>query len=260
MGLKLKVAAFARQLTGGAIRRKRLPAEFGRALINVTTRSDIRLLLPGFHRSSADLLQVAAAYVRPGDCVWDLGSNLGIFSLCAAWKAGPSGNVLSVEADPFYVELQQKTIRSLPPGYASIFPLCAAVASDHGILALSIPKRGQSRNHLSTVSGNDAGEVEREKLVVTIPADFLLDHWKPPAFVKVDIEGAELLFLQGAKQLLRELRPALYIEIAECNREIATGILSSYGYSFFALLPDGVEAARPGCTFDTIAKPRPHSA
>ncbi len=260
MDFKLQIAAGARRISRGVIRRKRLPVEFGKALINVTTRSDIRFLWPGFHRSSGDLLQVAAAYIRRGDCIWDLGSNLGIFSFCAAWKAGPPGTVFSLEPDPFYVNLQHKTITSLPAGYASIFPLCAAVANKPGILALSIPKRGQSRNHLSIVSGNDPGETELEKLVVTISADFLLDHWNPPTFVKIDVEGSELLFLQGATRLLTEIRPILYIEIADRNREIATGILSSFGYRFFTRFPNGVETEQKTCVFNTIAKPPSHTS
>jgi FkbM family methyltransferase len=183
MNATLEIAKIARKLTGNFIFRKKLPRAFGNARIDITSRSDIRLLTPGFRRSASDLLQVASLYIKPGSCVWDIGSNLGVFSFCASWKAGPQGSVYSLEADPFYVELQNKTVRSLPTGYSSVIPLCAAVADTMGIVGLCIPRRGHSRNHLASVESNNAGETEALKQVVSLTADFLLKYWPKPDFV-----------------------------------------------------------------------------
>ena len=49
--------------------------------------------------------------------------------------------------------------------------------------------------------------------MVSVTGDFLLDHWPAPDFVKMDVEGAELLALQGAGRLLEEVRPTFYIEV-----------------------------------------------
>jgi FkbM family methyltransferase len=255
MNASLEIAKLARKLTGNFVFRKKLPRTFGSARINVTSRSDIRLLAPGLHRSASDLLQVASLYIRPGSCVWDIGSNLGVFSFCASWKAGPQGRVYSLEADPFYVELQNKTVRLLPTGYSPVIPLCAAVADTMGIMNLCIPRRGHSRSHLASVEGNKAGETEALKQVVSVTADFLLRYWPKPDFVKVDIEGAEILFLRGATELLRGVRPNMWIEVCESNSDLATKLLSSFNYRMFTLAPDGSEQPAEKCKFNSLVKP-----
>jgi len=255
---KIKAAQYAsriaRSIAGKSVYRKKLPGEFGGAMVYVTPRSDIRILAPGFNRTASDLLQVASLYVEKGDCVWDIGSNLGIFSFCAAWKAGPEGSVHTLEADPFFAELQNRTVRKLPGGYAPVIPLCAAVSDKTQILDLSIPQKGCSRNHLAVVEGNDAGESEARKQVVSVTADFLLQYWPKPDFVKVDIEGAEILFLLGATKLLKDVRPQMYIEVSQSNSELTTQILSSLNYNFFTISSSGSEQPIERLSFNSIAR------
>ena len=254
MSTSLKLAHIARKLTGRFVFQKRLPVEFGGARINVTSRSDIRLLAPGF-KTVSDLLHVASHYIQPENCVWDIGANLGIFSFLSAWKAGEKGHVFSLEADPFYAELQHKSGRTLPAGYAPFTPLCAAIADKIGILELCIPKNGHSRNHLSIVEGNRADMTETRKQVVTITGDFLLQHWTKPDFVKVDVEGAEMLFLKGATSLVERIRPTFYIEINESSQEAATQIFKTANYKFFEVSSAGTEKPVNRCLFNTIVKP-----
>ena len=201
----LVLARVARNMTGRFTFRKRLPAEFGGARIHVTARSDVRLLAPGFSNTAMDF--------------------------CAAWKAGPQGKVFALEADPYYAELLHKTARTLPEHYASVVPLCAAVADRFSILELAIAKRGHSRNHLRIVSGLDADDTEAVKQVMAVTGDFLLAQWPKPDFVKVDIEGAELLFLAGASKVLSTARPGLYLEVSPSNRDLMTDLLLTHRYS-----------------------------
>lgn len=83
-------------------------------------------------------MQVVDKYVKPGMNVWDVGSNLGILSFCAASRATASGKIYSVEADPKYAEIQNMTARGLPTSYAPVTPLCAAVSDS---LSPSVPDR-----------------------------------------------------------------------------------------------------------------------
>jgi FkbM family methyltransferase len=38
-----------------------------------------------------------------------------------------------------------------------------------------------------------------------------------PDFVKVDVEGAELLVLEGAHEMISQVRPVFYIEVGKEN-------------------------------------------
>lgn len=254
--LLLWLVKIARSLTGKWIYQKKLPKAFGPGRVFVSPRSDIRLLAPGLRQSASDLFLVAERYIKRGDVVWDIGSNLGLFAFCSAWKSGPTGAVHTLEADPFYAELQHRTARGLPQGYAPVIPLCAAAADRPRLLELSIPKKGQSRNHLSILEGNAAEETESKKQVVCLTADFLIEQWPAPHFVKVDIEGAEILFLDGAKRLLSGIRPCFYIEVNAPNQDRATGIFHEAGYDLFVLSPEGTEIPVDRCAFNTLARPR----
>ena len=249
------IASAVRCAVGPLVYRKRLPREFGGAALYVTVRADLRLLYPGYERAGGDLMQVAEKYIRPGYCVWDIGSNVGIFAYCAAAKAGPAGKVFTVEADPKYAELQHRTSARLPAHYAKVNTLCAAVTDGANILELAIPKNGHARNHLSVVAGNGAEEPEAMKSVVGVTLDFLRQHWPRPDFLKIDVEGAELLALAGAAGLLKEARPLLYLETNESNRANVSDLLRRSSYRLYRLSPGGEEVEIEQCEFNTIAKP-----
>lgn len=246
----------ARAITGPFVFRKTLPRSFGRQKIYVSSRADIRLLAPGLHKSAGDLFMVVNNYVSPGSVVWDIGSNLGILSFCSASKVGTNGKVYSLEADPRYADIQSKTLRSLSSEMGKMSILCAAVANRSGILDLIIPKKGHARNHLSIVEGNSAGEADMTKQVVTLTLDWLLEHWSPPNFIKIDVEGAELLAIEGAKKLFSEVRPIGYIECSAANAESLTNFFTALDYDLFRLGSAGEEIPTNSFAFNTIVKPR----
>jgi FkbM family methyltransferase len=81
------------------------------------------------------------------------------------------------------------------------------------------------------------------------PLDDVLEMmgWPRVDFIKLDVEGAELSVLHGARQLLRvDVRPAILAEIQDVRtapwgyaaREIVR-FLADVGYGWFALADDG---------------------
>jgi FkbM family methyltransferase len=48
---------------------------------------------------------------------------------------------------------------------------------------------------------------------VALDDDIVSNHFPPPDFVKIDIEGMELPALRGMRQVLSQYRPALYLEM-----------------------------------------------
>lgn len=251
-----RLAAVARRLTGPIVFRKRLPPRFGRASIYVTSRSDVRLLAPGFSWSAGDLITVAEKYVRDGNVVWDIGSNLGVFAFCSALQAGRRGRIYSLEPDPRYADIQFRTLSRFPEKAARIDVLSAAVADQIGLVELLIPKKGHSRSHLAQVAGNSAGEVDVRKPVVALTLDWLLGRWRTPDFIKIDVEGAEGLAIMGADRLFAEARPEGYIECAEENVEMLTRFFRDRDYRLFAMRERGMEYPVDRFVFNTIVRPQ----
>ncbi|HWL53885.1 MAG TPA: FkbM family methyltransferase [Chthoniobacteraceae bacterium] len=248
----------ARTFTGPLVFPKRLPRDFGGEKIYVTTRSDIRLLAPGLQRSAGDLFWAVRNYVTPGSVVWDIGSNLGILTFCSAMKVGKEGEVYSLEADPRYADLQSRTLRGFSREAGKVSILCAAVANQPGILDLVIPKKGHARNHLVTVEGNSVGDADITKQVVTLTLDWLLKYWSPPAFIKIDVEGAEEMAVQGGVDLFSTVRPKGYIECSPRNADSLTRFFTDLDYAFYALGPNGEENPIDRFAFNTVVRPREH--
>lgn len=59
--------------------------------------------------------------------------------------------------------------------------------------------------------------------------DHLFRSALKPSLVKIDVEGAEKLVLEGATRVLRDIRPVIIIEVTE-NADTVGAILTSNGY------------------------------
>ncbi len=232
--------------------KKRLPEEFGGDRIYVTPRADRRVLYPGWEKCANDLVIVARQNIKKGDVVWDIGANLGIFSALASGKAGRDGKVYAVEADPTYAAIVQRTATTcITAGHASINAISAAVSNANGILTFNVAARGTARS--SIMSSRDIA-VERQISVMSVTLDTLLEYWSAPDFIKMDVEGAETLALQGADRLLSEVKPTFYLEVSPENAEAVGAIFKKHHYNLFKLnAGNELQVDLPGLY--TIARP-----
>lgn len=89
----------AEKITHRLVFRRRLPREFGRLPLYVSTEAGLKYLTRPADRLDPVLLEVTSAHVKSGMTVWDVGGNVGLFTFAAAALAGPSGSVLTFEPD-----------------------------------------------------------------------------------------------------------------------------------------------------------------
>ncbi len=209
---------------------RRLPVEFSRLPVVVSPDAQLKYMRPGRSGFDEVLLNAASRLVRPGDNVWDVGANVGIFTMACAARSG-TGQIVAVEADIWLASLLRKTLR-LPDNLGfdlSVVP--AAASASAGVSKFSIAAHGRASNHLSSVPGSSQTGGAREVVeVATLPLDLLLNHYTPPNIIKIDVEGAELEVLMGMNRILSEVRPELYCEVSGSNREQFLSMIHGFDY------------------------------
>ncbi len=222
--------------------RARLPQRFGRRPIFVSPANQLSIWKPGDAKFQKYLLDFAERFVLPGDIVWDIGANMGMFGVPAATRAKFT---LAIEPDPFNQLLLHRTRAANPELALDVLPV--AVSNAIGTASFVIPERGRSANALADAALSTQMGGERQLFtVITVTADWIMDRYPAPDFVKIDAEGAEAMILEGATRLLSEARPAFIIETAADHIENCTQILTRNNYRLFdSALPVDASQAVP---------------
>lgn len=248
--------SFAEKLARNLVFRRRLPREFGYRPLFVTPDSALSYLKPGYG-AFKDLIVIAKDSVYEGDYVWDIGGNVGLFSFMAAHKVGSDGNVVCVEPDPCLASLVQRSAMLRRNRDRAIHVLCTAASSRCEIANFCIAARGRSSSALeNTALRTQSGGTRHRQFVPTITLDSMLSVFPPPTFLKIDVEGAEALVLQGGQRVLKDCRPRIYIEVGPQQSVAVSSMLHSYDYQLY----DGDkqiadQMPRQQCPFNTLAIP-----
>lgn len=230
---------------------RRLPAPMSHVRIIVSPDSQLKYAKLGRGGFDPELLDVVEGFVRPRMPVWDIGANVGVFAVASAAQGA---HVLAVEPDPFLAGLLRRSARLNARQNLSLRILSAAISQWNGVSDLMIARRGRASNALIDVSGSDQmGGIRELTTVPTLTLDTLATAVAPPSFIKIDVEGAELLVLKGATELLRSVRPSVYIEVSDENVVEATEIFHSASYRLYSPKEMGRQLDR--CVFNTIALP-----
>jgi FkbM family methyltransferase len=178
-------------------------------------------------------------FVPDGSCVIDVGANVGFFSLRFAKWVGDTGKVISIEPedrnyDSLVLALRRKGLSDRVDAFKAV---ATAVP---GIARLEINPLHPADHKLS----RDGTGLP----VTAVVLDDLVRDKGPsrPALVKIDVQGAEMLVLEGAADILKLAAPALFVELQEEGlRRFGTSVtaildhLSGYGYEPYWLMRTG---------------------
>lgn len=247
----------AERLSRGVVLRRKLPPHLGGGVVYVTPEASLRFWKPSLADVDPFLLSLATDFVLPGSVVWDIGANVGLFTFAAAYLAGPRGHVVAVEPDPWLASLLRRSATHSPEPRARLDICEMAVAESSGIASFAVARRGRAANHLERVAGSSQAGGVRDRLTVsTCSLDDLLLEFGPPAFVKIDVEGAEALCLRGGQRLLSEVRPIVVCEVAAANQQPVAAIFDQARYAMFnAAYAPSAQRPLSKPAWNTLARP-----
>lgn len=218
----------------------RLP--FGAWWLAEHSALDRELIYGGFETAEAAFV---AMFLRPGMTVLDVGAHHGLYTLLASKCVGRSGRVIAFEPSSRERRRLARHLRLNRCGNVEVRPFALG---DHAgeedlYLVEGVHDWCNSLRVPNIEERTSKVRVEVRRL------DDVLEgmSWPRVDFIKLDVEGAELSFLYGARWMLRgEVRPAILVEVQDVRtapwgyaaREIVR-FLAEAGYSWFALADDG---------------------
>jgi FkbM family methyltransferase len=184
----------------------------GRGLACKLPHGELVRALPEYRHLSWNPAEYNAfrSVVRPGMVALDVGANVGAYSLLLGQWVGPAGKVFAFEPAPTPFNGLVRHVR-LNHLERIVHPVPSAVGVAQSTAPLVLASTaGESR--LATSAEDQHGTID---VPVTSLDTFCMAEQIAPDFIKVDVEGAELDVLRGARETIRRGRGrlALFVEM-----------------------------------------------
>ncbi len=213
--------------------------------LKVRLRQHLGLVAKGASRYESNYVKALRGIIASGDTVFDVGANIGFYSVLFSCWVGRAGRVVAYEPDPANVKLLELNVATNKSDNISIRK--SALGGKTGSDLFSIDTVTGSTGHLG--SGPTYGETifgkGREQLVSVdvTTLDREAENWGMPDLIKMDVEGGEFDVLCGGLSLLDHGRPLVVSELSGWSDGIsgshkaafATQLLSDHDYLLWDL-------------------------
>ncbi|MBP2293693.1 FkbM family methyltransferase [Azospirillum rugosum] len=149
-------------------------------------------------------------FVRPGAVFIDAGANIGLYTLKAARLAGPEGTVVAVE--PGRTAADRLAANVALNRFAKVHLVRKALSDRNGTAVLHHVVAGGDLQAFSLLGDSATREGEE---VATVTLDSLVEELKLPRIdcIKMDVEGAEPMVVEGARRSLERWHPTILFEV-----------------------------------------------
>ena len=165
-------------------------------------------------------VQVALqSLIKPGMTFYDVGANVGFLSVIAARLVGANGRVVCFEPLPENIHQIEHNIRL--NSFKQVDVRHEALGDENGE-ALFLVSAETTWGKLAKVGPSVAMQVGEIKVPVRRLDSMIENNELPqPDVIKIDVEGAEVSVLEGARESLNKARPILLVELHGTNRGVS---------------------------------------
>ena len=183
-----------------------------------------------------EIQQLMSAVLTPGDRFIDIGANIGMISLHAAYLVTEDGKVDCFEPNPECVEAIKDNLARNDIKHVNVYPL--GLSDNNGSLRLSLTSTHTGTATLAEI--NDS--IKSFEVQVVVGDDVILSDPRRVKLIKMDVEGFELHVLKGLTRSLEAFQPLLITEFVESHFQRAgtssaeiEGFLNGLGYKPYGI-------------------------
>lgn len=187
------------------------------------------------------------ATINAGDTFWDVGCAQGLYSIFAA-KAG--AQVVAFDPDPLSIRSIMNNLKFNADVRPNVSVMNLALGASDGRMELNVDPKGSC-----APSGRHTSDGQKNKIIVgQRSAESLVNQgFRSPNVMKIDVEGAEMMVLDGLAQLptlprdiFLEIHPTFLPKFGSSAEEVMRK-LSQMGYVLPGGLPEN--PAKQNCHF-----------
>jgi len=169
------------------------------------------------------------ANLHPGMVAYDLGCNIGFFTMIMGRLVESNGHVFAF--DPILTHTRACAHNADLNGFKNVSTVTAAVGSINETAELQITELGTASSLFQAGRGRPTGYLRSEQVRVMTIDEFVYGQGNPPpTFVKIDVEGQEVNVIEGMRRTIEEHRPVILCEMHGNNTQIAD-LLAELGYA-----------------------------
>jgi len=170
--------------------------------------------------------------IGAGEVLYDIGANIGAYSLVAARKPGGGARVFAFEpASANWAALCANVVINSAGEQITPLPVALSNSDTLGAFSLRALEPGSARHSLGDLESKE-GPALYHQPVLTFRLDDAIDRFglPMPNHIKLDVDGGELAVLEGAQRALASssLRSML-VEVSTELAEPVTKVLAGYG-------------------------------
>jgi FkbM family methyltransferase len=184
----------------------RRPLDYDQAVIalQITSRTEKEVRLRSCQKEP-ETVEWIQRTLKPGDVFYDIGANVGAYSLIAAQWTRRQATVYAFE--PGYTTFPDLVENIFVNGCdEAVIPLPVALGAETALMKFQYATLEPGGATHGGIMGErkDASNIRKQALASYRMDDFVgLLRLRPPTHMKIDVDGAELRVLQGAEKTLR---------------------------------------------------------
>lgn len=183
--------------------------------------------------------------------LWDIGANVGVFSLFAAARRRCKVCAFEPMAANYYPLIRNIQLNRLE-NFVSAYCVAFAEKTELGVLNLSSAEMGAALNQFGKLGQNsrfsESFNIGSAHGMLGYAIDDFVAQFAPPLpnYIKIDVDGLELSILRGAHHLLRNpVLRAIMVELSITHQEERREAIAMLDTAGFQLLsygaPQGID-------------------